>query len=268
VRLASSTTPEKSVAYYADGMPASRHIYSSLHFVPQVNRLMLFGLRAAYGPAWNFPNVDAFNLDTNKWDPKGTFADMPVGYYGAAQIRATGEVVSTLLKKWSPVDRKWTELVTSPNGDAVRWPIAFDSRRGQLFCLQWGDSQGSDPQRLVSSRVPLGSGQQITVSFNPSSALTQWAADKPMYPAMEYDPDNDRFLFYAGQGDAAGRVYVIQPNDGNTWDMSVLSAGGVKVAGSPSNGSGMQNRLRYVPALRGFVLLARSSANLYFLRTA
>jgi hypothetical protein len=268
VRLASSTTPEKSVAYYADGMPASRHIYSSLHFVPQVNRLMLFGLRAAYGPAWNFPNVDAFNLDTNKWDPKGTFADMPVGYYGAAQIRATGEVVSTLLKKWSPVDRKWTELVTSPNGDAVRWPIAFDSRRGQLFCLQWGDSQGSDPQRLVASRVPLGSGQQITVSFNPSSALTQWTADKPMYPAMEYDPDNDRFLFYAGQGDAAGRVYVIQPNDGNTWDMSVLSAGGVKIAGSPSNGSGMQNRLRYAPALRGFVLLARGSANLYFLRTA
>ena len=73
---------------------------------------------------------------------------------------------------------------------------------------------------------------------------------------------------HAGQGDAAGRIYVIQPNDGNTWDMSILNAGGVKVSGSPSNGSGMQNRMRYVPALRGIVLLARSSANLYFMRTA
>ncbi len=137
-----------------------------------------------------------------------------------------------------------------------------------MFCLQWGDGQGFDPQRLVASRVPLGSGQQITVGFNTSSALTQWLADKPAYAAMEYDPNNDRFLFYAGQGDQAGRIYVIQPNDGNTWDMSILSAGSVKVAASPDNGSGMHSRMRYVPALRGIVLLARSSANLYFLRTA
>lgn len=267
-RLPASKVYATNVAYYDDGMPASRHLYSQLHFVPQVNRLMQFGLRAAYGAAYNFAKVDSFNLDTNKWDPTGTFADMPVGYYGAAQIRSTGEVVSTGLKKWSPVDRKWTDLVTSSNGDSVRWPISYDSRRGQMFCLQWGDGQGFDPQRIVSSRVPLGSGQQITVNFNASSALTQFQTDKPSYGALEYDPDNDRFLFYAGQGDAAGRIYVIQPNDGNTWDMSILNAGGVKVSGSPSNGSGMQNRMRYVPALRGIVLLARSSANLYFMRTA
>jgi hypothetical protein len=268
VRLASSTSVAQNVAYYADGMPASRHLYSSLHFVPQVNRLMLFGLRAAYGAAWNFAKVDGFNLDTNTWDAAGTWADAPSGCYGAAQIRATGEIVGTGLKKWSPVDRKWTDLVANPSGDAVRWPMAFDARRGQLFCLQWGDGQGYDPLRLVASRVPLGSGQQIAVSFNASSALTQWLADKPAYAALDYDPDNDRFLFYAGQGDAAGRIYVIQPNDGNTWDMSLLSAGGAKVAASPDGGSGMQNRMRYVPALRGFVLLPRASSNLYFLRTA
>ncbi|WP_132575746.1 hypothetical protein [Roseateles saccharophilus] len=267
-RQAPSTSFARDVDYYSDGKPTSRHIYSSLHFVPQVNRLILFGVRAAYGAAVNFPRVDAFNLDTNKWDAKGSFVDMPVGVYGAGQIRATGEVISNGLKKWSPVDRKWTDLVTSTKGDRVRWPVAFDSRRGQLFCLQWGDGQGYDPFRLFASRVPLGSDQQITVSFNSSPALTQWLADKPAYAAMDYDPDNDRFLFYAGQGDAAGRVYLIQPNDGDTWDMGILRAGSVRVPGSPSGGSGMQNRMRYVPALRGIVLLARSSANLYFLRTA
>ena len=267
-RLASSKSYAQNVAYYADGMPASRHVYSSLHFVPQVNRLILFGTRAAYGQAWDFAKVDSFNLDTNTWDKAGTFADMPAGYYGAAQIRATGEVISTSLKKWSPADRKWTDLVTNPLPDPVRWPIAFDARRSQVFCLQWGDGQGFDPQRLVASRVPLGSNQQVAVSFNPSSAFTQWQNDKPSYAAMDYDPDGDRFLFYAGQGDAAGRVYVIQPNDGNVWDMSILSAGSTKVPASPDNGSGMQNRMRYVPALRGFVLLARGSTNLYFLRTA
>jgi hypothetical protein len=42
----------------------------------------------------------------------------------------------------------------------------------------------------------------------------------------------------------------------------------VKVPASPPSGSGINSRLRYVPALRGFVLLAQASANLYFLRTA
>jgi len=268
LRLAASASAAQNVAYYADGAPTSRHTYSTEHFVPQINRLMLFGVPVAYGSAWAFAKVDGFNLDTNKWDPAGTWPDMPAGYYAATQIRSTGEIVSTgVKKKWSPVDRQWTDFVTNPSGDPVRWPITFDPRRGQLFSLQWGDGQGYDPQRLVASRVPLGSGQQIAVSFNPSAALTQWLADKPTYAAMDYDPDNDRFLFYAGQGGAAGRVYVIQPNDGNTWDMSLLNAGGVKVAASPDNGSGVHNRLRYVPALRGFVLLARASSNLYFLRT-
>ncbi|MBV8035935.1 hypothetical protein [Roseateles sp.] len=267
-RMAPSTMVATNVAYYADGKPASRHLYSSLHFVPQLNRLILFGLRGAWGAAYNFGKVDAFSLDTNTWDPAGTFADMPAGYYGAAQIRATGEVISNGLKKWSPVDRQWSDLVTVPLGDAVRWPMAVDARRGQLFCLQWGDGQGYDPQRMVASRVPLGGKQQIAVSFNASSALTEWEAEKPMYAGMDYDVDNDRFLFYAGRGSAAGRVYVITPNDGNVWDMSMLDtdAGSVKMVATVD--AGLQNRLRYVPALRGFVLLARSSSNLYFLRTA
>jgi hypothetical protein len=268
LRLAPSKIVEKDVAYYSDGLPASRHLYSSLHFVPQVNRLMLFGAYATYGSAWAFPTVDSFNLDTNKWDAAGTWGDMPSAHYGAAYVRATGEVVSTWFKKWSPVDRKWTNLATTSNGDGSRWPIAFDSRRNLVFGLQWGDGQGFDPQRMVASCVPVGGGPQTSVSFKPSSALTLWLAEKPMYAAMDYDPENDRFLFTAGQGAAAGRVYVIKPNDGNVWDMSLLDGGSLKIAPSPDNLSGMQNRLRYVPALRGFVMLTRASANLYFLRTA
>lgn len=268
VRAAASKAVQANVAYYTDGLPSSRHLYSSLHFVPQVNRLMLFGSYGNYGSAWAFPKVDGFNLDTNKWDPAGTWADMPAGYYGAGQIRSTGEIISTWLKKWSPVDRKWTDLVANPSGDSARWPMAVDARRNQLFTLQWGDGQGFDPQRLQASRVPLSGGPQVSVSFNPSPALTQWLAEKPSYAGMDYDMDNDRFLFYSGQGDAAGRVYVIQPNDGNTWDMSVLSVGPGSVKIAATSSGGLQNRLRYIPALRGFVLLARGGANLYFLRTA
>jgi len=50
--------------------------------------------------------------------------------------------------------------------------------------------------------------------------------------------------------------------------MSILDGGSVKPGATPDNGSGMQNRMRYIPALRGFVLLSRQSANLLFMRTA
>ena len=268
LRREASKVVAQNVAYYADGQPTSRHIYSSAHFVPQLNRVMLFGARAAYGAAYDFAKLDAFNLDTNTWDKAGTWPDILPGYYGAAQIRATGEILSVALKKWSPVDRTWTDLVSNPSGDPVRWPMVFDPRRSQVFSLQWGDGQGYDPQRLVAYRMPMGSNQQVAVTFNPSTALTKWLAEKPIYAGMDYDADNDRILFYSGQGAAAGQVYVIQPNDGNTWDMSLLSpaAGSVKIAATSEGG--LHNRLRYIPALRGFVLLARGTANLYFLRTA
>jgi hypothetical protein len=268
VRQQPSKVTAQNVPYYADGTPASRHVYSSVHFVPQLNRLMLFGARAVYGSAWDFGKVDGFNLDTNTWDKAGTWADITAGGYGSAQIRATGEIISVGLKKWSPVDKKWTELASNASGDPVRWPISFDPRRNQVFSLQWGDGQGYEPQRLVAYRMPTGSNQQIAVSINPSAALTQWLADKPSFAGMDYDADNDRFLFYSGMDNSAGRVYVIQPNDGNTWDMSILApaTGSAKIAQTGTGG--LQNRLRYIPALRGFVLLARGSSNLYFLRTA
>ncbi len=267
VRMAPSATVAENVAYYADGKPSSRHLYSSLQFVPGVNRLMLFGAYAVFGAAYAFPKVDAFNLDTNKWDPAGTWPDIQIGY-AATQIRATGQVISTALNQWSAKDQTWRPLVTQSNGDGARWPMAYDSRRGQLYCLQWGDGQGYDPMRMVSNRITVPGGQQIAVSFTASAALTQWLAEKPAYAGMDYDPDQDRFLFYAGQDAAAGRVYVVKPNETNVWDMSLLvtTANSVKIA--PSSSGGLQNRLRYVPALRGFVLMARASANLYFLRTA
>lgn len=269
-RAAPSKTIAPNVAYYADGLPTSRHTYHSIHFVPQINRLMLFGTYGAYGSAWAFPTVDGFNLDTNTWDRAGTHGDMPSGYFGAGLIRSTGEVVSTQLKKkWSPVDRKWGDFITNANDQyPVRWPIAYDSRRNQLFSLQWGDSQGVGLPAIVANRVPLDGKVGIPVTFNASPALAQFQADQPSYPGMDYDPDGDRFLFYAGAGAAAGRVYVVKPNDGNVWDISVLSTSTVKVPASPPSGSGINSRLRYVPALRGFVLLAQASANLYFLRTA
>jgi hypothetical protein len=267
LRASPSAAVAKDVAYYSDGKPSARHIYSSCHFIPQTNRLMLFGVRYSYGNAYTFTKVDGFNLDSNTWDAAGTWADLPAGHAGAVAVRSTGEVWTTALARWTPTSKAWTQPITTRTGDLVRTPIAHDTLRNQLFAMNWGDGEGFSTQQLFASRIPVTGSAQISVTFNPSAALNSLIADAPTYSAMDYDPDNDRFLFYCGQGAKAGVIYVIKPSSGNVWDVSLLQlSGAARPPATPGNG--VQNRFRYVPALRGFVLLATGSANLYFLRTA
>jgi len=49
--------------------------------------------------------------------------------------------------------------------------------------------------------------------------------------------------------------------------MSILTLGAGSVTPMANGGSGVNNRFRYVPALKGFVLLAARQANVYFIKT-
>lgn len=268
VRHASSTQYQRDVPYYPDGKPTSRHLYSSVHFIPEVNRLMLFGAYGMYGSGHFAPSVDSFNLDTNTWDPKGTWPDLPAGNnYAAVRVRGTGEVFTNSLSRWSPHSKAWTRPITSRTTEEVRFPIAHDSHRSQLFTLNFGDGQGYGAQKLHASRIPLSGSQQISVIFNGSAAVDSFLADKPTYSGMDYDPVNDRFMFYCGQGAGAGRVYVVKPNATNTWDLSILALAGTKRPPA-TPGDGVHNRFRYIPALRGFLLMPSVNSNLFFLRTS
>src|SRR6185312_7507556 len=106
----------------------------------------------AYGDAYLFSDVDAFDLNTNQWDPAGTWAPVPAGGgYGAVRIRGTEDVLTTGLAYWSAATQTWSQPMPSPSGDNVRWPIAHDSLRNQLFSLQWADGQGYSDMKLNAS---------------------------------------------------------------------------------------------------------------------
>ena len=266
LRIAPSAVVQQDVAYYADGKPSSRHTYQTSHWVPALGRVMLMGERFAYGNAFQFPTVDGFDPNRNAWDARGTYANMPAGY--GAVVDGRGFVWSNVLGRWNPSTRTWTSPIANTNGAAfVRWPYAYDAARNQIFGLCFADGEGYGARVVNAVRVPVEGAAAFPVTFNPSAALTQFIADAPTYAGMDYDVANDRFFFYSGQGTAAGRVYVVTPNDGNTWDMAILSLGAGSVTPADPGGAGINNRLRYVPALQGFVLLANGNSNLYFMRT-
>lgn len=270
LRHAPGPVDKRNVAYNPDGQPASRHTYQHSHYIPSLDKVIHLGARSVYGDSWDFTTVDGFSLRTNSWDPAGTWANTVAGY-GAGLVRATGVVYSTGgLHKWTPTGAGvWSNPITSRTNDIVRWPIAHDTLRDQLFTLQWGDGMGYNGERGVqSTKVPLSGATQYQVTYTPSAAYTQFQADKPTYAAMDYEPNLDQFFFYCGIGSGAGRIYVIKPNNGTTLDMEILALGAGSLTPPPVPSAGVHNRFRYVPALRGFVLLAIASSNLYFIRTS
>ena len=269
LRHAASPTPAIDMPYNPDGQPSSRHTYHSTQFVEAVDRVMLIGCRFTYPGAHEFPTVDGFNLNTNTWDPAGTYASVPAGGgYGVVKETTTGNVWTYGLKKWTAATNTWSSPITTSAALGVRFPYAFDAKRNQLFGLDFGDGQGFDAPVVSAVRIPVGGSQSIQVTFNASAALTQFNADAPTYSGMDYDPDNDRFLFYCGQGSGAGRIYVITPNDGNVWDMSLYAFGAGSTPPPATGGAGVNNRFQYLPNLKGFVLLSNAADNLYFIRTS
>lgn len=60
----------------------------------------------------------------------------------------------------------------------------------------------------------------------------------------------------------------IIPNDTNMWDMEIASFAPGSATLPPTGSGGMNGKLWYVPALRGFVLMPTAADGLYFLRTA
>jgi len=264
-----------NIAYYSDGKPAARHTFHSIFSVAG-NRVMLPGLRYAFGDGNTYDFVDAFDLATNQWvgvvaDSPGTSGSglanvTPSGFYPVAQdaggdlwcvLHTTGDVA-----KYTVATNSWSQPAMAKVSPNVRYPWALDSTRNQLFGLAWGDGEeGGTGLRAVV----LAGAAQTAISFSPGAALTQWLAEQPAYAAMDYDPLNDRFLFYSGRGAGAGRVYVITPNAGTTWSIAIQSGAGT-LAGT--NGTRLVRRLAYFPALKGFACMPDPNGNVYFLRLA
>lgn len=253
-----SSAPTADVLYYADGTPTSRHLYAHLHYLESLDAVLLAGCRYGYGGGTpTGPGMDLFSLVTNTYLSRYTFADIPDASYGVVKDGA-GRIWTTTGRRFDPLTNTWSET----GGSLPRFPAAYDSMRDRLFGMCFGDGQGNG-SGLTASRVNPSTGATESITFNASAAYSAWIAAAPAYAALDYDPNNDRFLFY--HGGETWKVYVITPNSGTTWDMAVLNTSGTPTA---AVSAGINKRFTYVPKLGGFVLLLRASSNLYFLRTA
>lgn len=262
LRRASSTNTQADVLYYPDGLPTSRHLYHHLHYLPSLNVVLLGGCRYGFGGNTpTGPGMDAFSLTTNSWLPRYTFPDItPYNGY-VIEVDGAGNAWTQSGNRFVPSTNRWSTPGSGPG--LGRFPHATAPSRNLIFSLQYGDGQGYDLNLgVVARRLDTTTGTSVAITFNPSTALTEFMTAQPTYAGMDYDAANDRFLFTHHA--ERGKVYVVTPNATTTWDLSVLPTTGMPAV---TSGAGINKRFRFLPTLGGFVLLPSRSSNLYFLRT-
>lgn len=250
--------------YYADGKPGAAHTYHYMHHIPQRNRIMRFGQRGQWPTGGDGYAVDGIDISgsTWAWDPAGTYPDIPPGHWGLVRNPVAGTVWTVAKTRWNSSSNTFTTHGGAPS--FAYFPAAFDSLRGEIFGIWWGDGQGAGAS-VGMSRMNATSGAPIAVSIAASAAFTQFTADQPRYTGFDYDPDGDRYLCYSGIGAQAGRIFAIKPNGTNTWDMTTLATSGAALPATAGNG--INGRFKHLPALGGFFVYVSAAAGLYFLRT-
>lgn len=264
LRHPSSTQVMTDVLYYPDGLPTSRHLYHHLHYLPSLDAVLLGGCRYGYGGGTpTGPGMDAFDLTTDRWLPRGRLTDITPFEGYVVEIDGRGAAWTPGGLRFDPVTNTWTRPGAGPG--LARFPHATAPARNLIFALQYGDGQGYDLNLgVVARRLDTTTGNSEVITIAPSAARDEFVAAQPTYAGMDYDAANDRFLFY--HGGERGKVYVVTPTTSATWSMSVLPTVDLPEP-TPSSGSGINKRFRYLPTLDGFVLAPQRTSPLYFLRT-
>jgi hypothetical protein len=246
-RRAAYGSPIQMVAYYAAGEPSSRHTYWQHQWIAQRSRFMTFGARFVYGAAaTSFFKNDGYNPATDVWDAAGTWGDPSVAFM-ACQDPATGDCYGTdenSIYKWTQATdsySQWRRLDSL--GLSAGQPMVWDPVRSHIFALSMGNGQGGSGVRAV--RATAAAAAAITLT---GLAAATFAADTSMaYSAMEYDIENDCYLFLSGYPNMT--IYKIVPNNTTSWPISIVTTTGDALTATAADG--VCSRWKYVHNLNG-----------------
>lgn len=250
-----SSSVTATASHNPDGRPASRHTYWHVQFIESRNRLMTIGGAAYYGPTGgdNYPNVDAFNPDTNDWEPANTYASGPSGFQsvGQAMCQAGNDDVwvqnpngTGTMYRWNAATATFTEIGMRSTYDHDT-PMAYDSLRNRL--VRFGDSGQARRFDLNNDAA------ETSITFGGSQA-----AQAGRGSSVEYVPDLDRFLIMPWQSDT---IYQCHPT---TFAVEEYAVAGTKPPGSPADGTGnLYGRFAHCPALKLMAYVRSVSDNVW-----
>lgn len=258
------TNPSRNVGgniktgLYPDGRPRSAHSYNSLQYLPNIDRLVVFGLTATYRTSGWSNKLFTFNFDTKQWlHDRASVPDGAVSYDAVTAYDANSG------KVWMKGSGDRPLYSYDPIRD--KWHGPFSRSQLSLYA-----TAAIDPEKHVM--VAVGGG-----AYHPKSQAILWRLNDPSQridlsrktsgpkkiegakaPGFVFDPKIGMFVGWAGGGD----VYVLNPNDW-VWRRIAPSPGNRVVPPRPVP-NGTYGRFRYVPSKNALILVNRATQDVYF----
>lgn len=268
------------VPYYSDGAATSVHTYDYMHFVQNVNRVIRHFIRGLWPNGGDGAVVQGFNPDSTPpaWDAAGTFTYGGAGYSPAVDhVHHKILCLGSTAKLYNPATNSYENTITGT--PTARYPVAYNANDDFFFGLQWGGGESGDawdqPAGDLRATVMPSVGAIRTITFNASAAYAQFVAEKKYpgnnnvvgYSGMCHDTANNKFYWYSGYAGRVGNLYVITPNSGSVWDMSLFNWASGSAPLPVTLDAGVNGRLKYFPLLKGFVICP-DGITPYFVKTS
>lgn len=252
---------DSSTFVYPDGKPRSMHTYSYLEYVPPLDKFVSFGGVGPYPGVESTPRTFAFDLTELTWD-MSSLATRPTGATNggnAVYDPTVGNVWfvtgmgGARLTQYNPATNQWTTHAAA-GYIQIYGMAALDTKRKRLVLI--GGYGGQRQFFVFDLHSPDAAPTQPSSSGDPGGLALESAAA----PGFAYDRASDRFVGWNG----GAVVYTMDPVSW-VWTRVDPAASNTAVPDS-ANSTGTYGRFRYVPSKGVFVVVNRTSSNVFVYR--
>jgi hypothetical protein len=267
--------------YMRDGRPNARHSYWSPHFFDGRDWFVLMGT-------------------TNVWEiDHGTWGNVDIAYWGTREYEMDPAKRPPSLPAKRDYDGEW--IVKHPVTEDVYWPAGGNIYRFDQKSLTWSAwhknvrsfsrmGAGIDPVNnlmLVMGNYKGDTGAALTFDIRTgalfeNSRLVGPHAQSIVPPARKggvvaagfiFDEGLGKFVWFQDDGQLYTIAYRGVVNGAHEWHVDRLPTTGTPPVpeGTIVNSGGypaVWGRMRYVPELKGIVLLTRTDTDVFFIRTS
>ena len=252
-RLTNPSTPNTSNSgTYADGIPASRHTYAALAYLPNVDRMFNAG-GAIYQSGAGNNMTWYFNFGNSTWQRRANAPSPSNGEccgYAAAYDPVTGHIFRSHgggLSEYNPTNDAWTNHGGNSPSLYINAAIAPADR---LMVAVGGGSYGV--AGTYYWRLNPVSGTMTKATTTGDKTVELGAA-----PGFAWSSAANVFVGWNG----GSTVYTLDPQ---TWTWTKINpAIANTVVPTAPNSRGTYGRFQYVPSMNVFVLVNRVNEDVY-----
>jgi hypothetical protein len=236
--------------------PNSRHTYDGIEYMPNVDRLFVFGGSLACGSGNFGRDTWTFDFATMQWQNMRPSGPIPRAVPGTmtAYDPNTGRVYLHDLAHLYSYDfatNTFTQHSTAAVNIGYHMMATIDPKRKLFVIVGYDTSSGGG--RVHTYNIGSGAATLSTWSTTGGSGIVGQT-----YPGLEYDPVRDRVVAWNG----GNTVYSLNL-DTRAWTTTTMTG----APSAPSQaGDGTHGRWRYSPASDVFVLVNEYNQNAYTFR--